>query len=385
MRRFLSSILLVAGGFAVALLLAEGALRLLGVEYPAFFQQDAHLGSVLRPGAQAWFRGEGRSWVSISADGLRDRDHSIEKPPGTFRIAMLGDSMTEALQVSRERDFCSILEARLRGCGRLAGKAPEVLNFGVSGYGTAQELLMLRERVWKYNPDLVVLAMFPGNDIRNNRASLNKDPFYPYYSFHDGRLTLQLPPAPKTDALRRLRDRLIEHSRVLQLFYQVRKTLRTRGADQMVRRDKDPRIFGEQGVDDATFAPPKTAEWSEAWRITEALLLMMRDDVRAHGAAFAIILIPSGIQIYPDAEVRAAYARRAGATSLSYAHERIAAFARSAGIFVIPLEGGMRDYAESHRTMLHGFPNSVPGFGHLNETGHRVAGEMLAARICEQP
>jgi lysophospholipase L1-like esterase len=323
--------------------------------------------------------------VSINADGLRDRDHGVAKPPGTFRIAVLGDSMTEAMQVPRERDFCSILEARLRGCPRLAGKSPEVLNFGVSGYGTAQELLMLRERVWKYSPDLVVLAMFPGNDIRNNRASLNKETFCPYYSYEDGRLTLHLPPPPRTDALRRFRDALSDHSRVLQLVNQVRKALRTRGADQMVVKDRDPRTFGEQGVDDATFAPPKTVEWSEAWRLTEGLLRMMRDDVRAHGAAFAITLLPSGIQVYPDAGVRAAYARRAGAESLSYAHERIAVFARSEGILVIPLEGAMRGYAESHRAMLHGFPNSVPGFGHLNEAGHRAAGEMLAAQICEQP
>ncbi len=385
MRRFLSSILLVAGGFAVALLLVEGALRLLGIEYPAFYRQDALLGSVLRPGIQAWFRAEGRAWVSISADGLRDRDHSVTKPPGTFRIAVLGDSMTEALQVPRESNFCSILEARLRGCSRLAGKAPEVLNFGVSGYGTAQELLMLRERVWKYNPDLVLLALFPGTDIRNNRASLNQETFCPYYAYQDGRLRLQLPPPPKTDALRRFRDMLSDHSRVMQLVNQLRKTLRTRGADRMVAKDKDPRTSGEQGVDDESFAPPKTAEWSEAWRVTEALLLAMRDDVRAHGAAFAVALIPSGIQDYPDAGIRDAYARRAGAGNLSYAHERIAAFARSEGIFAIPLESAMRGYAESRRAMLHGFPNSVPGFGHLNETGHRAAGEMLATQICEQP
>src|ERR1039457_3727344 len=218
MRRFLSSALLVAGGIALALLLIEAILRVMGLGYPVFMQLDGQLGSSLRPGVQGWFRTEGRSWVAVNSDGMRDREHAVEKPPGTFRIAVLGDSMTEAMQVPRERNFSSILENRLRGCRQLGGKTPETLNFGVSGYGTAQELIMLRTRVWKYHPDMVLLAVFPGNDIRNNRASLNRDPFCPYYSHQDGRLTLQPPPEPKTDALRRFRDTLTDHSRVLQFY-----------------------------------------------------------------------------------------------------------------------------------------------------------------------
>jgi hypothetical protein len=49
----------------------------------------------------------------------------------------------------------------------------EVLNFGVSAYGTAQELLTLREEVWRYAPDVVVLALFTGNDLSDNSAALD--------------------------------------------------------------------------------------------------------------------------------------------------------------------------------------------------------------------
>ena len=56
----------------------------------------------------------------------------MAKPPGTPRIAMLGDSRTEAMQFPAERDSCSILEARFRGCRRLAGNAPEALHFATS-------------------------------------------------------------------------------------------------------------------------------------------------------------------------------------------------------------------------------------------------------------
>ena len=373
-------------GVIVALPLVEMALRLSGIEFPVFYQPDAHLGSALRPGARGWFQIEGRSWVAVNREGMRDREHAIHKPPGTFRIAVLGDSMSEALQVPMERNFSSVLERRLQGCPALGGRRPEALNFGVSGYGTAQEFILLRERVWKFEPDLILLAVFPGNDIRNNSPALNHESSVPYYRLRQGKLQLLYPPAaPPENVLRRLRDALLDHSRLLQAVYQIRKNLRTRGADQMVSREKDPEVYGEQGVDNATFAPPPDDEWRSAWQVTEMLLTKIQEEARAHGARLQITLIPSGIQDHPDRAVREAFMRRLGVNSLSYAHERLAAFARQEGIPAIPLEAPLRAYAESHHAALHGFPNSVIGFGHLNETGHEAAGEILAMRICEHP
>ena len=63
-----------------------------------------------------------RRW-SICEDhslGYRDVEHTREKPPGVFRIAVLGDSMTEARQVSIADTFCKQLEKRLSG-GRNSG------------------------------------------------------------------------------------------------------------------------------------------------------------------------------------------------------------------------------------------------------------------------
>jgi len=67
-----------------------------------------------------------------------------------------------------ENTFWAVMEDRLKGCNAFAGKQIEVLNFGVSGYGTAQELLSLRQDVWDYQPDMVLLAVTTGNDISDN-------------------------------------------------------------------------------------------------------------------------------------------------------------------------------------------------------------------------
>lgn len=100
------------------------------------------------------FRGKGNSL------GFRDREHSMEKAPGTYRILVLGDSITQGFGIEANEDvFTSVLEAKLRSERVNA----EVLNFGVSGYNTEQEVETLREKGIPFDPDLVVLA-FCAND-----------------------------------------------------------------------------------------------------------------------------------------------------------------------------------------------------------------------------
>ncbi len=71
---------------------AECALRVAGVEYPAFYEADAIAGARHVPGASGWQTLEGRAFVSIDSQGMRDREHAFAKPAGTFRIAVIGDS-----------------------------------------------------------------------------------------------------------------------------------------------------------------------------------------------------------------------------------------------------------------------------------------------------
>jgi lysophospholipase L1-like esterase len=94
--------------------------------------------------------------------GYRDREHPVAKPPGVFRIAVLGDSIAAGYQVARTADaFPALLEAGLRRDGLRV----EVLNFGVTGYNTSQEVETLRARALRFAPDLVLVA-YCHNDRR---------------------------------------------------------------------------------------------------------------------------------------------------------------------------------------------------------------------------
>src|SRR6185312_10081621 len=99
-------------------------------------------------------------------------------------------SYAEALSVSLEQSFWSVMKDKLVGCDAASGKAIEVINFGVSGYGTAQELLTLREKVWKYSPDVVMLTITTNNDVTDNSRALKKVDEIPYFVLRDNQLTL---------------------------------------------------------------------------------------------------------------------------------------------------------------------------------------------------
>ncbi len=87
--------------------------------------------------------------------GYRDQDHALEKKAGTLRVVVLGDSIAAGYGVERfEEMFPAILGERLRG----AGLSVEILNFGVTGYNTGQEIETLRARALAFAPDIVLVA-----------------------------------------------------------------------------------------------------------------------------------------------------------------------------------------------------------------------------------
>src|SRR5437867_2364908 len=98
----------IAGG--IALVLAEIGLRLCGLSWPVFRIADSDLGSRLRPGAEGWQTSEGRAHERINHAGMRDVERQRDKPTGVFRVALMGDSFTEAPQVDLEMTYGAVLE-----------------------------------------------------------------------------------------------------------------------------------------------------------------------------------------------------------------------------------------------------------------------------------
>jgi hypothetical protein len=116
-----------------ALALFEIGLRAADISYPVFDDYDPVRGMRLRPGKTGWYRKEGHAYLSINSVGYRDVERPRVKAPGTFRIAVLGDSFTEARQVPSGEAIWSLLEGDLSRCRPLSAMKVEVMNFGIGG------------------------------------------------------------------------------------------------------------------------------------------------------------------------------------------------------------------------------------------------------------
>ena len=97
--------------------------------------------------------------------GFRDYDYNPEKNPDTCRIAVLGDSFTESLEVGLNQSWPKLLEKRLNNMPNMKF---EVINFGLSGAGTSTEYFVMREYVSDFKPDATILLFFTLNDINDN-------------------------------------------------------------------------------------------------------------------------------------------------------------------------------------------------------------------------
>jgi hypothetical protein len=308
----------------------------------------------------------------------------VEKPPGTLRVVVLGDSMIEALQVDLEKTFTALLERQLNACGAFGGKKVEVLNLGVSSYGTAQQLLTYRHFGSKYSPDLVLIAFFAGNDVRNNSRSLEPDKVRPFFTLEGDRLAEDRSFAEsaefrrRTNAVRSILDRL--HTlRLVQGAYLIKDGLELRAA---APREHAVGQGNEAGIDDAVYADPVTPLWRDAWTLTERLLAQLRDEVQASGARLIILSLSSGMQVHPDPGVRAEFIRAKGIKDIFYPNRRIEKVAGKLGLQSILLGPSFQEAAERDKVYFHGFPNTRMGTGHWNEAGNRMAAEVVAGRLC---
>lgn len=142
----------------------EGLFALGGIGEQEYLRPDPIIGACGIPDKTVTYRKEGFGRFRYNSFGMQDVERPLAKPASTTRVCILGDSMIEALQVDRSKNFCSLLEDRLNSSstateGKSNKKQFEVLNFGVSMTNLAQMYLRLKHRVVDFHPDIVVIPV----------------------------------------------------------------------------------------------------------------------------------------------------------------------------------------------------------------------------------
>ncbi len=395
--------ILILCGLVFGLVIGEIGLRIAGIEYKVFNTIDEHRGWTDRPGDSGWYRLEGESYIQINSEGFRDREYTKAKPENTLRIALLGDSFVAAYEVPLEEGFAAVIERELSGCKSLSGQKVEVIKFGTRAYGTDQELITLREKVWAYSPDIVILAFYTGNDVVNNSQALyNKALSYnlyknivsqkPYFIFKDGHLVLDTS-FLNTDAYRsrqswwgKVYESLLQNSRLLQVFRHAKYALAELLIQPPTMQETTTTKVGATGfmLENEIYKQPTDSTWLEAWQVTEELIKSMHNDVIAKEADFMVVTLSNDIQVHPDRSLRQKFMENLRITDFFYPDLRIKLLGDQSGFAVLNLAQTFQDYAQKNQVPLHGFNNDLPWGGHWNAQGHQLAGKMIAQKLCQQ-
>lgn len=178
-RALLRNLLWLPVSLLAAVALLEGIFAWAHIGEEEFLKIDPLLGYSHLENKPITFRSEGYSQGKINSAGNRDRERTVAKPPGVIRIACLGDSKTESLQVPIEQTFPQLLEHKLSKHGRY-----EVLNFGMSAFGTGQEYVQYLSQVRQYRPDIVVVVYHALDTDENVYPEGDPNPVpRPYFTF----------------------------------------------------------------------------------------------------------------------------------------------------------------------------------------------------------
>lgn len=171
-REILGNAALTVFVLACAFAACEIAVRLLykdaTVLFPRYhtdYQYGRYTIRGIRSNSEFWHTSVDGTWKFITnSKGFRNtKEFPYTKPTGTLRVLSLGDSQTQGYEVRQEATFSAVLERFLRHHKIEA----EVINTGVSGFSTAEELVLLENEGLKYHPDVVILGFF-ANDFEDN-------------------------------------------------------------------------------------------------------------------------------------------------------------------------------------------------------------------------
>lgn len=374
-------------GILVALTALELALRLSGY-HRQFAQRDATIGYVLTPNfarsVPILEHAGGSVLFRTNNLGLRrNTDTASVKPTGTLRILVLGDSQTEGM-VNNEEAYSAGLERALNEApvAQERQRKVEVLNAAASGYSPLLEYLWLRERGRALKPDLVLLALYAGNDI--GELLMHYEDFggfgprfaLPFLEQTNSGWHIE-PPGTDAGVWGCVDWSLQTHLRVYAL---VRRVLpRTQPPDDRTFQRVLTRCSGcAQSMWQAFVAHGDPSALAGAFSKLDYLLRQFQIESAQLKTRLVVVIIPSKLEV--EAERTTGVPQAMAACGLRYdaiafdaaVRRRIVALAEGHGILTVDLQPSLRAAA-----LERGQPLFWQLDWHLDVEGHRVVTQQL--------
>jgi len=315
--------------------------------------------------------------IRINSEGFRTPPRPETKPPGTIRIALVGDSQVAAINTRTEDTMALQLEKKLNLL--LPGTKWEVFNFGVSGANTAQELNLYRKLIRKYDMDVVVCAYYNGNDFSDNSRRLTRIPRISMDFRENSDELITLYPAPTRN---RLSNWLNEHSRLYvwqkHVIGDALNNFRAMGGAGKNRKFRNEFLIYVHDRDDEVLA--------YSWRINEMIIKEFNKEVMADGAHFVFLSIPHGIEIadeqWQELQRMAAETRFESKIDRDFPERKLRSLLEASNIDYLLLRNTFTNHLQNTSVDAPDHYLSYRnGLGHLNETGNLLMTDTLIEHL----
>lgn len=367
LRRTLSVLL----GIVLGLGIGEIAARLAGVRFRPhlrnrvyFAEPDPILGWRNRAGLNGPYGGdEFLTHVTINPAGQRGPHHPIERTPGRVRIAVLGDSQAWGDGVADDEVFAT----------RLDGDGVEVLNFAALGYGTDQELLSFEHVAAGYRPDVLVVAIFVGNDFSDNLSTGTFQYPKPHYEVaEDGSLRLEGVPVESPTWL----HGLVEVHRFLMRHSALLNAIAAATSGTREQQDYDP---PQVRIWDSFYEREPSEHDRRGFAMTVRLLREVVARARAAGIEPVLLLLPESWQV--AVAQRPHWREQLRAQSADWRRPQKVIRQAFAGEDVVVIDALPSLARAARGDRPDATPTYYPGWRHLNARGHAVVGDLLEHRL----
>jgi hypothetical protein len=335
---------------------------------------------------------EYETFESINSKGIRGPEYSYGKQADEYRILALGDSFTEGYTVEFHELFSEILKSKLNTTQEKYYEV-EVINAGTGGYSTDQELLFFQHEGRKYNPDLTILMFYYKNDVVYNIRDRYLRGYKPLFILEDNEIKLTNVPVPRmrprsaktADIKFSQRIKLWLHENYYTYDFVTHRIKNTYYSNWLAiklgffKKDEDLPIPIPSSY--RIWEKTLNAEFQYAWRITEGLILKLKEEANSIGSKFLIFHVPFEADIYP--EEWQLLKRKYGVSDVEWSVEQPSLILdeickRNHMDCLIPITTFR---AEARKIKATGKRLYFPIDGHWNAHGHKLAGEILANYI----
>lgn len=328
--------------------------------------------------------------VSTNAAGFHDREFIKEKAPGVIRIAVIGDSFVQAMEVAADKAFPKLLESALK-TEAPAGVTYEVYAFGRSGNGSALNALYLETYALAYHPDLVIHLFYPLNDFRDDSIELTDayvrqtgdaesrlgkiyPRFLPDGTFDGAALASDLERQKNERPQRSWLSEIARRSAFLAWLKQHSKEL-------LLGWKSAPAANANSNalpVDQEIFLKTRAPLWQQAWATQEALLAYIKSRAESASAHYLLVSAVDGLR--GDGFYREDPAWRPEAMDFDAPERGLAKIADKLGVTYLNL---LPEFvAQREQT---GWPSTFVCDGHWNENGHAWAAAAILNTLKQHP